>query len=198
MRGLNILSRELHLYPYPHLNFTTRSLSPEKYFFNYLDVLVKYFIELVFTCLHVSWRQSNPNAVFWSHCKWCVFVFKWNQRSFSLLKAKVEQQKIENCLQLHQRKSRSNAVSWSDSERHVSVRVDIFAILFTESFGIKFIRFREILRIVMERMNRNHDADAFFDVQSFSINFQVKIFYARSVCHLNTNKSIVSNAKFFN
>jgi hypothetical protein len=100
------------------------------------------------------------------------------------LEAEVQHQIVENRFQFHQSESRSNAVSRPDSEWHVCIWIDFFAIFFIESFGIKLFRVWEIIGIVMEAVNWNSKVVVLREMESLVVKLQVVVLGASSFCDL--------------
>jgi hypothetical protein len=131
-----------------------------------------------------SWLETDPYSIEGFDRQRNVFVFERNVCFLGFLEAEVQQQIVENRFQLHQRKSRSNAVSWSNAKWHVGVRIDGFAIFFAESRWIEFLRIWEVLRIVVEAVNWNHEIVVLGKVKSFSIKLQIVVLNASSLSQL--------------
>lgn len=136
--------------------------------------------------LTLTWSgfQSNQEAIFGQQSKRCIFVFERNHGLLRFLESEIQHQKVEDRLHLHNGKPRSNTTAWSDTKRHVSVGIDFLAVFWTEPFGVEFFRLRKIFRIVMETVNRNLDAETFFNAQSLSIKLQIVVLGASSFCNL--------------
>lgn len=135
----------------------------------------------------VSGLQSNPVSI-GSHSKNSFFIFKRNFGFFGDFEAKYLQQIVENRFKFHQRESRSDAISWSDTERQISVGVDVFAVFIVKPFGIEFFWFWEVFWVMVEAVDGNLEVHVGRKLQRLVVEFQDVFFNAISIDQLCREK----------